>query len=184
MYRDVWRQLLQASHKNNTIYLVRFVLRQLKLTFFGTHTSVGTVTVLFIFGGKKMKKIISFLLIICTLALCFTSCASLKSYEKNLGKGYKTSELDEDEIEDLADTFDIDMDDYGVKAVIEAKDKKDGYSAYIIQCKSSKAAKELVDDLDDTLELMESLSIEVDAVADGKYVIVGYEDVVDDALGK
>ena len=132
-----------------------------------------------------MKKIISLMLLLCTLTLCLASCASLKSYEKNLGDDYKLNTYDEDEIEDLAEEFDIDADDYGISAIVEAKDKDKVYYAYIIQCKSSKKAEELVDDLDDIVKLMNKYySFEVDAVADGKFVLVGNEDVIDDALNK
>ena len=132
-----------------------------------------------------MKQFISLMLLLCTLTLCLASCASLKSYEKNLGDDYKLNTYDEDEIEDLAEEFDIDADDYGISAIVEAKDKDKGYYAYIIQCKSSKKAEELVDDLDDIVKLMNKYySFEVDAVADGKFVLVGNEDVIDDALNK
>ena len=130
-----------------------------------------------------MKKIISLLLLVCTLAICLTSCASLKSYKKNLGKDYKTDTYDLDEIEELAEEFGIDADDYGISAIMEAKDKDKGYYAYIIQCKSSKKAEDLVDDLEDIVKLMDKYySFDVDAVADGKFVLVGNKDVIDDAL--
>ena len=132
-----------------------------------------------------MKKIISSMLLLCTLMLCLASCASLKSYEKNLGDDYKLNNYDEDEIEDLAEDFDIDANDYGISAIVEAKDKDNKYYAYIIQCKSSKKAEELVEDLDDIVKLMDKYySFDVDAVADGKFVLVGNEDVIDDALNK
>ena len=132
-----------------------------------------------------MKKIISSMLLLCTLMLCLASCASLKSYEKNLGDDYKLNDYDEDEIEDLAEKFDIDANDYGISAIVEAKDKDNGYYAYIIQCKSSKKAEELVEDLDDIVKLMNKYySFDVDAVVDGKFVLVGNEDVIDDALNK
>ena len=132
-----------------------------------------------------MKKIISLMLLLCTLTLCLAACASLKSYEKNLGDDYKLNTYDEDEIEDLAEGFSIDADDYGISAIVQAKDKDKGYYAYIIQCKSSKKAEELVADLDDIVKLMNKYySFDVDAVADGKFVLVGNEDVIDDALNK
>ena len=132
-----------------------------------------------------MKKIIAFLLLTCTLTFCLASCSSLKSYENNLGDDYKIDHYDEDEIEELAEEFDIDADDYGIIAIIEAKDKDKGYYAYIIQCESSKKAEELVDDLEDIVKLMDQYSsYDIDAVADGKFVLVGNEDVIDDALDK
>ena len=132
-----------------------------------------------------MKKIIALLLLTLTLTISLASCSSMESYEKNLGDDYKVDIYDEDEIEELAETFDIDADDYGISSIMEAKDKKKGYHAYIIQCKSSKEAEELVDDLDDIVKAMDKYySLDVDAVADGKFVLVGNEDVIDDALNK
>ena len=132
-----------------------------------------------------MKKFISLILLTLTLAITLTSCSSMKSYEKNLGDDYKVDIYDEDEIEELAETFDIDTDDYGISAVMEAEDRDKGYYAYIIQCKSNKMAEELVDDLDDIVKAMNKYySFDVDAVADGKFVLVGNEDVIDDALKK
>ena len=132
-----------------------------------------------------MKKFISLVLLTLTLAITLTSCSSMKSYEKNLGDDYKVDIHDEDEIEELAETFDLDADDYGISAIMEAEDRDKGYYAYIIQCKSNKMAEELVDDLDDIVkEMNKYYSFDVDAVADGKFVLVGNEDVIDDALKK
>ena len=132
-----------------------------------------------------MKKIIALLLLTLTLTISLASCSSMKSYEKNLGDDYKVDVYDEDEIEELVETFDIDADDYGISSIMEAEDKDNGYYAYIIQCKSSKKAEELVDDLDDIVKTMDKYySFDVDAVADGKFVLVGNEDVIDDALNK
>ena len=132
-----------------------------------------------------MKKIIALLLLTLTLTISLASCSSMKSYEKNLGDDYKVDIYDEDEIEELAETFDIDADDYGISSIMEAEDKDNGYYAYIIQCKSSKEAEQLVDDLDDIVKTMDKYySFDVDAVADGKFVLVGNEDVIDNALNK
>ena len=133
-----------------------------------------------------MKKIIVLLLLTLTLTIRLASCSSMKSYEKNLGDDYKVDIYDEDEIEELAEIFDIDADDYGISSIMEAEDRDKGYYAYIIQCKSNKMAEELVDDLDDIVKAMNKYYsyIDVDAVADGKFVLVGNEDVIDDALKK
>ena len=132
-----------------------------------------------------MKKIICLILLTLTLAITLTSCSSMKSYERNLGDGYKVEMYDEDEIEELAETFDIDADDYGISSIMEAEDRDKGYYAYIIKCKSKKMAEELVDDLDDIVKAMNNYySLDVDAVADGKFVLVGNEVVIDDALKK
>ena len=132
-----------------------------------------------------MKKFISLILLICTLSMCLASCASLKSFDRHLGRDYRTHTFDDDEIEDLAESFDIDVDDFGVKVVVQAKDRDKGYYAYIIKCKSRRKAKELASQLEDVADLLEkNYYYDVDVVAKGKYVLIGHEDVVDDALNK
>ncbi len=130
-----------------------------------------------------MKKFIALLLLTLTLTISLASCTSMESYEKNLGDDYKVDIYDEDEIEALAEIFGIDADDYGISSIMEAKDKYNGY--YIFQCKSSKEAKQLVDYLDVIVKTPDKYSgFDVDAVADGKFVLVGNEDFIDDALNK
>ena len=132
-----------------------------------------------------MKKTICLLALFCAMAMLLAACTSLATYEENLGKDYKVRMFDVKEIDELAEEFDLDADDYGISSIMEAKDKEKGYYAYIIKCESRKMAEELVDDLDDVVELMEQYSyFDVDAVADGSFVLVGNEDVIDDALDK
>ena len=130
-----------------------------------------------------MKKIVKLLSLVCIVTLCLVSCASFNSYERHLKDDYKVKFLDEDDIEDLAENFDVDLDDYGISKVMEVTDKDKGYYAYIIKCKSGKKAEELADDLDDVVKVMNAYySFDVDAVVDGKFVLIGNEDVIDDAL--
>ena len=136
-----------------------------------------------------MKRIFALLSLICTLTICLVSCASLESYEKNLGSGYTTDYYSEDEIEDLADAFDVDLPKYGVKAVMEATEKNTNFYAYFIECDSSKNAKKLANDLDETVEYLNKYyskyyTFEVIAKADGKYVLIGNEEVINKALNK
>ena len=124
-----------------------------------------------------MKKV--FLMSLCLLLamLCLVSCASLKSYEKNLGSNYDVYELDEDDIEDYGDNYDLDIDDYKIKKGIEAEHEDKGYSVLILQCGSSKKAEELENDLKKKTKYYE---IE----RDGKFVLIGSEKAVKKALGK
>lgn len=138
-----------------------------------------------------MKRITNLLLLLCLVVFCLASCTSLNSYEDNLGKDYKVKiyeiEDDEDEIEDIAEDFDLDYEDYGIKAIIYAKDKDNSNPAYIIKCGSKKEAKELKSDLKDYINdefRYDDDFDEIDVVIDGKFVLVGYEDVIDDALDK
>ena len=138
-----------------------------------------------------MKRITNLLLLLCLLVLCLASCTSLNSYEDNLGKDYKVKiyeiEDDEDEIEEIAEAFDLDYEDYGIKAIIYAKDKDNSAAAHIIKCGSKKEAKELKsylkDYINDEFRYDDDFD-EIDVVIDGKFVLVGYEDVIDDALDK
>ena len=130
-----------------------------------------------------MKKTIALLIIIITLTFVFASCASLDSYKDNLGEDYKTELYDKDEIEDLADRFDIDEEDYEISAVMYAKDRDKGYYAYFIECGSSVEAAELVKELEDVVDLMDSVySFDVKAVADSNFVLIGNADVISAAL--
>ena len=138
-----------------------------------------------------MKRVTNLLLLLCLVVLCLASCTSLNSYEDNLGKDYKVKiyeiEDDEDEIEDIAEDFDLDYEDYGIKAIIYAKDKDNSNSAYIIKCGSKEEAKDLKSDLKDYIHdefRYDDDFDEIDVVIDGKFVLVGYEDVIDDALDK
>jgi len=129
-----------------------------------------------------MKKIIALLLLICTFALCLVSCASLDKYEDNLGKDYDVENLKKDEIEDLADAFDLDIDDYDIEDALMAESEKGDDGLYIFECKSSSKAKKLEKDMKDAMdELNED---EWDVVRKGKFVLIGTEDGIDDALGK
>lgn len=134
-----------------------------------------------------MKKIISILALVCIMTLCLVSCGkSLESYEKNLGDNYRITYLDDYEIDELADDFDVNADDYGIKGIMKAKSTSTGsYYAYIIECGSSNKAANLVDDLAYYVNLMDYYySFDVDAVTDSNFVLVGATSVINRALGK
>ena len=132
-----------------------------------------------------MKKIISILSLICIFTLCLASCASLETYEENLGSDYDIEIASDDEIDELAKEFGVKADDYGISAVMYAKKTQGGYYAYVIQCESSGAAEELVEDLAYVVGIMDAAySFDVEAVADGKFVLVGNADVVAAAMGE
>ena len=130
-----------------------------------------------------MKKTLALLIVIITLTFVFASCASLDSYKENLGADYKTDLYDYDEIEELADDFDIDKEVYEISAVMYAKDRSHGYYAYFIECGSGNQAEALVSELQDVVKLMNKYySFTVEAIADSKYVLVGHSDVIRVAL--
>ena len=140
-----------------------------------------------------MKKIISLILIAATLLLlCVTlaSCASLESYKDTLKEeGYKVKIYDdEDDIEDWADAYDVDADDYDVKQILDATHKKKGYWLVIVECGSSSKAEDLLDDLDDVIEYgeesFELMGWDFVAETNGNFVFFGEERAVEAALGK
>ena len=133
-----------------------------------------------------MKKVLSILVLAMVLVLMLTGCASFDRYEKNLGKYYTVYHYeDADEIEDLADSFYVDADEYDISAVMEVEDDYYGYYAYIIECGSHIKANRLARELEDVAEMMgEYYDVDVVSDVDGKYVLVGNKEVVEDALKK
>jgi len=132
-----------------------------------------------------MKKIIALLLLICTFALCLVSCASLDKYEDNLGKDYEVNSLNDEEIEELIEELnegdiELDPDDYDIEDGFFGDD--DDNQIYVFECKSSSKAKKLSKDLKDAFEELDEDDIEI--TRKGKFVLVGTEDGIEDALGK
>ena len=132
-----------------------------------------------------MKKIIALLLLICTFALCLVSCASLDKYEDNLGKDYEVNSLSDEEIEELIEELnegdiELDPDDYDIEDGFFGYD--DDNLIYVFECKSSSKAKKLSKDLKDAFEELDEDDIEI--TRKGKFVLVGNEDGIEDALGK
>ena len=129
-----------------------------------------------------MKKIICILLLFCFVTICFTSCTSLESCEKNLGKDYEIDIYDEDEIESFVEKFN---DDYGISAIMEVKNEDKGYNTYIIQCESSKKAEELARIYRMSTGIVNiSYSSDFKVVQDGKFVLYGDETIINKALNK
>ena len=133
-----------------------------------------------------MKKIICILLLFCFVTICFTSCTSLESCEKNLGKDYEIDIYDEDEIENFVKKFN---DDYEISAIMEVKnkdkDKNKEYSTYIIQCGSSKKAEELARIYRMSTGIVNAAySSDVSVDTDGKFVFFGDEAIINKALNK
>ena len=93
---------------------------------------------------------------------------------------------DQEDIEDCIDDLGIDSDDYEVVSFMWAEAEKGDDFAYIAECGSASHAKELVKDLEDVIEDMKDYYEDLDiAVArDGKFVILGSQDAIDDVLGK
>lgn len=131
------------------------------------------------------KRILATMVLVIMLALSLTSCASLDSYKRNLGDDYETELLTPGEIDDLADSFDVDADDYGIADIMHAEEKDGGYYAYFIECGSGSDAEDLAKDIEDTVEIMDRFySFKVKAEVDGKFVLVGNASVIDKALDK
>ena len=129
-----------------------------------------------------MKKLLCCLLIVISVLFTFTSCKSMKKFEKRLGDDYEVKMLEEDELEDLCESFDIDMKEFKVKKAMMAEDEE-GFYGYVIKCGSKGKAKKLVEELEDIVKLL-SVYYPVEVEASGKYVVIGSESVVEAALKK
>lgn len=172
-------------------YYLKFVRRQSEFAFFGVGTSVAALFNLYsILEEKTMKRTIKIsvsIVCILMLALSLVACASMAKFEKNLGSDYKIKTYTDTEIKALAITFNLNPDDYGLKAVKEATNKETGCSVMIFECKSSSAAKKLVADSTDIVKMLESLypsNYSFDAVKKGKFVLIGETTAINGALGK
>ena len=131
------------------------------------------------------KRILATMVLVIMLALSLTSCASLESYKRNLGDDYDTELLSTKEIEELADTFDIDADDYGIVDIMRAEEEDGGYYAYFVECGSASEAEELAEDLEYYIEILDGYySFKIKAEVDGKFVLAGNASVVNKALDK
>ena len=125
-----------------------------------------------------MKKFFLTSLCLLLVMLSFTSCAAfktLKTYEKNLGSNYDIEQLDKDDIEDLADVLDLDADDYKLKKGFEASHETKSQYVFVLQCASTKGAKDLAEDLSGN-----SLKV----TREGRFVLIGNKDAVNKALDK
>lgn len=136
-----------------------------------------------------MKKIISLILIaafVLTLALTLVSCDTIDSYKDRLEEADYEVEVsdDEDEIEAWAESADVDADD--IKSILVAANE-DFESVTIIECKSSSAANDLYDSLEDDIkdieEAYELIGKTFVAEVKGSFFIFGDEAAVEDAIG-
>lgn len=134
-----------------------------------------------------MKKILAMLLLLC-LCLSLTACGvSMDKFEDNLSDDYDIESIDDDDLEEYAELLDLDMDDYEIEDAIEATHEKTGKGVMIIECGSKKAAEELGDDAEGMVKLLKAYygsGYSFDLVVEGKFVLIGEEDAIEDALGK
>ena len=103
---------------------------------------------------KKTIKISISIVCVLMLALSMVSCASMAKFENNLGDDYKIEHYNNNEIKSFATAFALNPDDYGVEAMFEGTNKTTGCGIMIIQCASPAAAKQLVADSDDIVEIL------------------------------
>ncbi len=134
-----------------------------------------------------MKKILV-LSAILALAVSFSACRSMDYYEENLeDNGYDIDNLSNSELEEFADLFDLDPDDYKAKDSFLATHENTGVSVFVVECGSVKYAKELVEDADDIMVFLEesySAQYSFDIINKGRFVFIGEEGAIDDALEK
>lgn len=131
-----------------------------------------------------MKKIVAFLLVVC-LCIGLCACASMDTFKDNLGSDYRKTELDDDDLEAYEEMLDIDADDYDVKSAIQAVHKKKGTTVVIIECGSNAKANELSDDAEDIIDFLKksySSSYSFGISVEGRFVLLGEESAIEDAL--
>lgn len=132
-----------------------------------------------------MKKVLALLLTLC-LCVTLSACATMETFESNLGDKYSKTILDDDDLEDYADLLDIEVDDYSIKSAIEAKHKTKYTSVVIIQCANNTKAKKLANDAEDIIGMLEntfSSAYSFDIVVKSSFVLFGESTAIDDALG-
>jgi hypothetical protein len=122
------------------------------------------------------------------MSVLLVSCGKkMDDFTDNLGSKYSIDNLSSSEIDGFADGFDFDADDYSVEDVVVATNKKTYCMVVIIECGSKKEAKELVEDADDIVDaLKDSFSsiYSFKAVNEGKFVLIGENSAIKDALDK
>ncbi|MBQ9784104.1 MAG: hypothetical protein IJW29_01250 [Clostridia bacterium] len=134
-----------------------------------------------------MKKILA-LLAVLVLMLSFSACRNMDYYEDNLKENdYKIETFSNSELEEFASYFELDPDDYNIEEAFAATNRDSGIIVYVMECGSAKDAKNLVEDSDviiDFLEEVYSSKYSFDAINKGKFVFIGEEDAIEDALDK
>ena len=133
-----------------------------------------------------MKKVLAIILVLCMcISLC--ACVSMDKFEKNLEDDYKISKMRDSDLETYEKLLDLDADDYDLETVKTATHKKSGIGVYIFECGSAAKAKQLAEDAEDMVDILESTyasKYSFDMVVKGRFVLVGEEDAIEDALGK
>lgn len=131
-----------------------------------------------------MKKFLALVLVICALSTVLVSCGyEMDDFVENLSDSHKIQYLDYEDIEDYADIFDVNADNYGIKSAIEAKSTSSGKYALIFECDGDDEAESLVYDLDDAVDMLNDYySFTVTAVAEDNFVLIGASTVIDAAL--
>ena len=124
-----------------------------------------------------MKRILALILMLTLAVFCFASCASISKFEDKLDDADYEVEVmdDEDDIEAMFESLDLDYDDYKVKEILTAYNE-DYESITIIKCGMFKAGK-LVKELEDALEDMKDIKIE----KKGSCVLIGSKKAIKDA---
>mgnify|MGYP007112521201 CR=1 FL=1 len=133
---------------------------------------------------NKMKKISLVALILCVSVFLLTACTSLSTYidrlavlDKNVA-AYTIEEF-KDSIDEYAEKYEVNPEDYSIIESITAKDNISGGKMAIIATWSEGKAEKLAEDL--------NAAVAADgyqAVCDGRFVIVGNEIGINHALGK
>ena len=118
-----------------------------------------------------MKRILALILMLTMAVFCFASCASISKFEDKLDDADYEVEVmdDEDDIEAMFESLDLDYDDYKVKEILVAY-SEDGESVSIIKCGMFKAGK-LVKELEEIYEELEVDDMKIEKK--GSCVIVG-----------
>ena len=129
------------------------------------------------------QRIISLIILVLTLTLALTSCASLIHYQKNLGDGYDMDVLSTEDIEELAKQYNVEDYDEYISSITKVTNEETEAYAYFIKCVSSKKADDFASVVKKVVKsLAEPGSIVT--VVDGRYILVGSKQVVNSAINK
>lgn len=141
-----------------------------------------------------MKKIIAVTLILC-LSMCFlTACDSISTYQDRIAKANKEDGtyvvLDfAEELEEYAEKYDLDPDDYSIIESIKCENKfvkTDVKTVVVIASWSKAKAAKLAEDLAPVVADLNAKNDKTtyEAVSDGRFVVVGDVRAVNIALGR
>ena len=132
-----------------------------------------------------MKKITLVCLILCVTVFCLTACASLSTYMDRLGSFYTVEDFGEEDRVDFNEAFGINLDDYSIIEGVNVTNNEVGASATIIACWGESAAEDLVADLQAQVAALNDGTNEhaFIVVNEGRFVLVGEEPAINDAMG-